>query len=104
MQRLQTNRWYDHLVSPKGVRFIRLKRVSRAADAHFPKEYRRIACAAGYVALVRKVQLDFAIQGLAPAWALIKWMINGDRGVPLGAEVIAKCKSGLLQDHHEHHQ
>jgi hypothetical protein len=72
---LKWSRWFDELTSPNGQRYVRMKRVSAAREAQFPRELRRVYQQSGAVGLVKHVKARDGSQ-LADAWAAVKRMFN----------------------------
>lgn len=71
MRHLNWEAWFDAM----GGRVLRGKRVSAAAEAHFPKKYRQIYQQHGPSRLV-KVLMEERHISLHEAWAEVKRMFN----------------------------
>ena len=64
--------WYDEQKTGK----LRMKRVSAAAEAHFPRRYRVIYQKGAALAIVKAIREEKQCS-LSEAWSEVKRMFNG---------------------------
>ena len=70
-KKLQLDHWFTRM--PNGR--LRMKRVSIEREAQFPRAYRELLRARGWVGLTNQIMVETGCT-LAQAWARVKTMVN----------------------------
>lgn len=69
---LKWSRWYDRMPATGK---LRMKRVSAAKEAQFPKQYREILASGNAAKLVKHLMVEKQLS-LSDAWSTVKQMVN----------------------------